>query len=158
MKVTVVAVGRPGRLFGGIIAEYERRASRYWSFECVEVRAESAAGGKPEAAIRVAEGARLLARVPDGAEVVALTRAGRGWSSGRLAEYLEALAVRGRPGVAFLIGGAYGLDDAVLERARHRLALSSFTLPHDLARLVLAEQLYRAGTILRGEPYHKAVE
>src|SRR5690606_35108444 len=141
VKVTVVTVGRPSRLFGGLIAEYEQRASRYWSFESVEVRAESAAGGKPEAALRATEGARLLARVPDGAEIVALTRAGHAWSSDRLAEYLEALAVSGRPGVAFLIGGAYGLDNAVLERARHRLALSSFTLPHDLARLVLAEQL-----------------
>lgn len=158
MRVTVVAVGRPGRLFEGIIAEYERRAARYWSLESVEVRAESAAGGKPEAAVRAAEGVRLLARVPDGAEVVALTRVGQSWSSRRLAEYLEGLAVSGRAGAAFLIGGAYGLDDAVLHRARHRLALSSFTLPHDLARLVLVEQLYRAGTILRGEPYHKAIE
>ena len=158
MKVIVVAVGRPGRLFSDVIAEYERRAARYWNFESAEVRAESAAGGKPAATVRAAEGERLLARVPEGAEVVALTRTGSSWSSLRLAEYLEGLAVSGRPGVAFLIGGAYGLDDAVLRRARHRVALSSFTLPHDLARLVLLEQLYRAGTILRGEPYHKATE
>jgi len=158
VRITVIAVGRPSRLFGGIVAEYERRAARYWNLESVEVRAESATGGKPAAMVRAAEGARLLARVPDGAEVVALTRAGRSWSSRDLAEYLEGLAVSGRPGVAFLIGGAYGLDDAVLQRARQRLALSSFTLPHDLARLVLVEQLHRAGTILRGEPYHKAME
>lgn len=158
MKVAVLAVGRPGRLFAGIIAEYERRAARYWNLECVDVRAESAAGGKPEAEVRAAEATRLLERVPAGAEVVALTRAGEGWGSRRLARYLEDLAVAGRVGAAFLIGGAYGLGDDVLARARYRLALSTFTLPHDLARLVLAEQLYRAGTIVRREPYHKAEE
>jgi len=158
VRVTVIAVGRPDRLFASVIAEYERRAARYWDLESVEVRAERAAGGKSPAAVRAAEGERLLARVPEGVEIVALTRTGQGWSSPRLAQYLEGLAVSGRPGAAFLIGGAYGLDDAVLRRAHHRLALSSFTLPHDVARLVLVEQLYRAGTILRGEPYHKAAE
>lgn len=158
MRVSVLAVGRPARLFGQVIAEYERRAGRYWTVDVVNVRAESAAGGKPEAMVRAAEGARLLGRVPPGAEIVALTRTGRGWSSRALAEYLDGLAVSGSPGVAFLIGGAFGLGSDVLERARHLLSLSSFTLPHDLARLVLLEQLYRAGTILRREPYHKAVE
>ena len=59
------------------------------------------------------------------------------------------------PGIGFIIGGAFGLGEAVLSRARHHLSLSDMTLPHEMARLVLAEQLYRAGTILRGEPYHK---
>src|SRR5690606_18373610 len=123
VRVTVIAVGRPDRLFAGVIAEYERRAARYWDLESVEVRAERAAGGKSPAAVRAAEGERLLARVPEGVEIVALTRTGQGWSSPRLAQYLEGLAVSGRPGAAFLIGGAYGLDDAVLRRAHHRLAL-----------------------------------
>jgi len=96
--------------------------------------------------------------VPAGVEIVALTRKGEAWSSTRLARYLEALAVQGRAGAAFLIGGAWGLAEDLLARASHRLSLSSLTLPHELARLVLAEQLYRAGTILRGEPYHKATD
>lgn len=100
----------------------------------------------------------MVEQVPPGFEVVALTREGVAWSSTRLARHLESLAVSARPGVAFLIGGALGIDDGVIARANLRLSLSSLTLPHDLARLVLLEQLYRAGTILRGEPYHKADE
>ena len=68
---------------------------------------------------------------------------------------LGELALRGSPGAAFLIGGAFGLDRTLLRDATHRVSLSPMTMPHDLARLVLAEQLYRAGTIVRGEPYHK---
>ena len=69
--------------------------------------------------------------------------------------YLEEPAIRASAGVALEIGGAFGLEDSVLARAQKRLSLSSMTFPHELARLALAEQLYRAGTILRGEPYHK---
>jgi 23S rRNA (pseudouridine1915-N3)-methyltransferase len=76
-------------------------------------------------------------------------------SSRRLAVYLEELGTYGREGVAFLIGGAEGLAARVLEVARYRLAVSPMTLSHDLTRVVLLEQLYRAGTIIRGEPYHR---
>lgn len=158
MKVWVASVGRPGRLMADVIAEYERRAGRYWNLEVIEVREERAGKGKTDEQVRALEGKRLLERIPEGAEVVALTRTGAAWSSTELARYLESLAVSARTGAAFLIGGALGLSDTVLARARRQLSLSSFTLPHDLARAVLNEQLYRAGTILRGEPYHKAVE
>ena len=86
---------------------------------------------------------------------MALTRSGEPLGSEALARFLGDLALRSSPGVAFLIGGAHGLGAGVLAQARRRLALSAMTLPHELARVVLAEQLYRAGTILRGEPYHK---
>jgi 23S rRNA (pseudouridine1915-N3)-methyltransferase len=98
----------------------------------------------------------MLARIPEGLEVVALTRIGKRMGSRELAGYLERHAVRSSAGVAFVIGGAFGLGEPVLEKARRRLSLSTFTLPHEMARLLLAEQLYRAGTIVRGEPYHKA--
>ncbi len=148
-------VGKPARLLAGAIAEYERRAGRYWTLDVGEVREEKSRKGLPVERVRAAESARLVERVPAGAELVALTRAGEPWSSTRLAGYLETLAVQGRAGAAFLIGGAYGLDPELLARAQHRLSLSPLTLPHELARLLLAEQLYRAGTIVRGEPYHK---
>ena len=151
-------MGKPGRLLGDAISEYERRARRYWNLDVTEVREEKASGGRVAHQIRAAEAQRLLERIPDGYVVIALTREGAGWSSSHFARQLEAWAVEARAGVAFLIGGAYGLGDEALERASQRLSLSSATLPHDLARLVLAEQIYRAGTILRGEPYHKAAE
>ncbi len=158
MKVSVLVVGKPGPLLAGAISEYEARARRYWTLDVVEVREEKAHKGMPAERVRTAESARLLERVPDGAELVALTRTGESWSSSGLARYLAGLALHGGAGAAFVIGGAYGLPEELLRRARHRLSLSTFTLPHDLARLFLAEQLYRAGTILRGEPYHKATE
>ncbi|HEX2166414.1 MAG TPA: 23S rRNA (pseudouridine(1915)-N(3))-methyltransferase RlmH, partial [Longimicrobiales bacterium] len=116
---------------------------------------ERAGRGLDEDAIRNAEGERLLRRVPKGAEVIALTARGDAWSSRRLARYIERSAVEALPGIAFLIGGALGLSDNVLKEADRRMRLSTFTLPHDLARLMLLEQLYRTGTIARGEPYHK---
>ena len=100
----------------------------------------------------------VLRRVPKGAELIPLTRTGDAWTSERLARHIEQTAVRSSPGVAFVIGGANGLGDTVLKEAQQRMRLSTFTLPHDLARLILLEQLYRAGTIVRGEPYHKARE
>ena len=155
MKLDVIAVGRPGPLLADAIAEYERRAARYWPLGFAEVRAERAGKGT-DAAVREAEGKRLLERVTPGAQIVALTReGGDAWSSVRLARFLEELAVRGGPDLTFLIGGALGLPESVLRIADRRMRLSTFTLPHDLARLVLAEQLYRAGTLIRGEPYHK---
>lgn len=158
MKLTVLVVGKPAPLLADAIAEYERRAGRYWPLEVVEVREEKARKGLPAEQVRAAESGRLLERVPAGTEVIALTRVGESWTSAGLAKYLEALALRSSAGASFLIGGAYGLSDDAIAGARHRMAVSALTLPHELARLFLAEQLYRAGTIVRGEPYHKAVE
>jgi len=113
-------------------------------------------GQVPAARVQEAEAERILARIPDELEVVALTRTGKTMGSRELAGYLEEQAVRSSPGVAFVIGGAFGLGSPVLARARRKLSLSTFTFPHEMARLMLSEQLYRAGTLVRGEPYHKA--
>lgn len=158
MRISILTIGRPGRLLAGAVGEYERRAGRYWPLDVVEVREEKAARGRPEEQIRDTESTRLLERVPVGAEVVALTRGGEAWSSTRLARYLADLAVHGRPGAAFLVGGALGLSEPVIRGADRALSLSPLTLTHELARLILAEQIYRAGTIVRGEPYHKAAD
>lgn len=157
MKVLVVAVGRPRGALGDAVADYEARAGRYWKLETVEVPAGlKGSASAPAARVMEAEAERILARVPAELELVALTREGRGTSSRELAAYLQELGTRSAPGVAFVIGGAFGLGKAVLGRAARKLSLSGLTLPHEMARLVLAEQLYRAGTIVRGEPYHKA--
>lgn len=155
MRILVVVVGRARRPLADAVAEYEARASRYWRLDVVEVGAGAGSASAPPEAVRGSEAERILARIPADLEVVALTRTGGGMGSRALASYLEGHAVRSSPGVAFVVGGAHGLAPSVLERAARRLSISEMTLPHEMARLVLAEQLYRAGTIVRREPYHK---
>lgn len=155
MKVTLLVVGRVKGVMADPIQEYEQRIRHYFAFEVIEVKEESASRGRTPEQVMAAEGERLMARVPEGARIVALDRGGTRWSSERLARELEGLAVSAHPGMALVIGGAFGLSQGVLQRADQRLSLSSMTLPHELARLVVTEQVYRAGTILRGEPYHK---
>lgn len=155
MEVVIAAVGRPRT--PGIreaIRDYERRAAHYFRLRVVEAPPAELPDGEADRA-RDLEGRALLERVPGGLDLFALTRGGKGLSSRKLAAYLQELGTYGRPGVAFLLGGAHGLAPGLLERARYRLSLSPMTLPHELARLVLTEQLYRAGTLMRGEPYHK---
>ena len=156
MKVWLLAVGRPGPLFADAVAEYEKRAARYWNFESVEVKEERAHKGLDEEQIRQHESQRLLERVPAGNEVIALTRDGQSWSSSDLARYFESLAMSGKQGAAFLIGGALGLSSDIIRKANRQISLSAMTLTHEMARVLLTEQIYRAGTITRGEPYHKA--
>ena len=154
MRVLVTAVGKPrGEGLAAAIRDYEARAARYWPLEVHEVREESARATSADL-VREREGERLLDAVSSGAELVACDVTGAAMSSDAFARWLQGRREAARD-VAFVIGGAYGLSPAVLSRARTRLALAGWTLPHELARLVLAEQLYRAGTIVRGEPYHK---
>lgn len=154
MRLVVRVVGRPR---DGALAEatraYEGRAARYWPLEVVEVREVGARGGDV-ATVRRLEGERLLEGVAPRAVCVACDEGGDALDSRAFATWLRDLRERARD-VTFLIGGAHGLDPAVRARADRALALAPWTLPHELARLVLAEQLYRAGTIGRGEPYHK---
>lgn len=151
----MVAVGRVRGALQAAVSEYEERARRYWKLEVIEVEAGTSGRDAAGERAKEAEAGRILARVPEGFTVVALTRGGSGITSRAWTDMLEAEAVRSSPGVAFLLGGAHGLSEAVLLRAHRRVSLSPLTMPHEMARLVLAEQLYRAGTLLRGEPYHK---
>lgn len=154
MRVVIAAVGRPkDRHLAAAIAEYETRAARYWPLDVVEVREASARGVSADDT-KVREGERLLERVPSDALVVACDERGEHLTSDAFAQLVQQSREQARD-VAFVIGGAYGLPQAVRDRARRTIQLAPFTLPHELARLVLAEQLYRAGTIVRGEPYHK---
>jgi len=156
MKVMVVAVGRVRGPLAEAVSDYEGRAGRYWKLEVAEVAAGAGKGrSAPPERVREEEGNRILDKVPMDHEIVALTRVGDAMGSRNLAAYLEEKGTRSAPGVAFVIGGAFGLSESVLRKAKRKLSLSDLTLPHEMARLVLAEQLYRAGTIVRGEPYHK---
>ena len=154
MQFVVAVVGKPRDAnLAAAIRDYEVRAGRYWPLEVHEVREEPARSGAADF-VREREGARLLAAIPAGAQVVACDLNGRHMDSAQFARWLQDLRERARD-VAIVVGGAMGLSEGVRARAGTSVALAPWTLPHELARLVLAEQLYRAGTILRGEPYHK---
>jgi 23S rRNA (pseudouridine1915-N3)-methyltransferase len=103
----------------------------------------------------VEEDGGLLRGLPPGTEIVALEPGGDAWTTAEFTRYLERRMVTGTRALAFLIGGADGLSAATVKQAGRRLSLSPLTLPHRLARLLLCEQIYRAVSILRGEPYHK---
>jgi 23S rRNA (pseudouridine1915-N3)-methyltransferase len=154
MRFLIVSVGRPrDRALAEAIHEYERRAAHYWPIETKEVR-EEPARSQPPAVVREREGQRLL-EACEGADVIACDASGAQMASDEFAGWMRERRDRGERDVAFLIGGAFGLSETVRTRARSTLGFSRWTLPHELARLVLAEQLYRSGTIVRGEPYHK---
>lgn len=155
MKVVVAAVGKPrDAALAAAIRQYEERAAHYWPLEVVEVKEESARGVAP-AQVMEREAERLLARLPaQGLLLLCEPLGGTAYSSESFAELLQAQRERAQD-VAFVIGGAYGIGAALKARPHRKLSLAPWTLPHELARLVLMEQIYRAGSIGRGEPYHK---
>jgi len=154
MRIVVAVVGKPrDAALAAAIRDYEARAARYWPLEFKEIREESSRSLTPQQ-VREREGERLIAAVPDGAHVVACELDGLTMTSEQFAQWLQRRREQAKD-VAFVIGGAHGLGEATQRVASSRLALAPWTLPHEIARLVLAEQLYRAGTIMRREPYHK---
>ena len=154
MRVMLAVVGKPRHAsLAAAIADYEGRAARYWTLEVHEVKEEAARTTSSTGVVRQREGERLQARV-GGSRLVACTLDGARHTSDEFARWLGRERDADRD-IAFAIGGAYGLSDELIAASSARLSLAPWTLPHELARLVLTEQLYRAGTILRGEPYHK---
>jgi 23S rRNA (pseudouridine1915-N3)-methyltransferase len=154
MRLVVAVVGKTRNpALGEAIRDYETRAARYWPLDVHEVREERASGNAIEK-IKDKEGERLAERIPHGVQTIACEQGGRTFDSLQFAELLKTAREDDRD-IAFLIGGAFGLTADVSSRAMFKLALAPWTLPHEIARLVLVEQIYRAGTIVRGEPYHK---
>ena len=139
MKIQIVAVGKMrDKHMAALCDDYVQRARRHVPIEIVELDDDAA----------------LARRLPARAELIALEPGGDAWTTEQLAKHLEDRMVHGAQTIAFLIGGALGLPADVVKRASRRLSLSNLTLPHRLARVLLCEQLYRAMTIIRGEPYH----
>lgn len=158
MRVQIVSVGKPraSPLSDGA-REYVARLQRYGSVEWTPIASEDVSPRASAAEVDLAlakEGERILTKVHADALVVALDREGQAWSSPDWAKGLADWQQRQRH-VALVVGSAFGLHQRVLSHARLRLSLSRLTLPHELALVVLVEQIYRAHTILRGEPYHK---
>jgi 23S rRNA (pseudouridine1915-N3)-methyltransferase len=152
MRAWIIAVGdrMPAWVESGY-AEYVKRLSRDLPLQLVEVTAKSRAD---PARIKSDEATALLAAIPKAAHVVALDGRGKPWSSEELSAQLGRWRMLGKD-LAFLIGGADGLDESVLARADQRWSLGPLTLPHPIVRIVLAEQLYRAASLLANHPYHR---
>jgi 23S rRNA (pseudouridine1915-N3)-methyltransferase len=152
VDIAVVAVGKLRSYYREACDDYARRLRRYVSFHQHEVREASRA---PTAVVQLAEEAKRLATaIAPGSTLIALTREGSAWSSRDVAREMGRWLTASRA-VTLVIGGSRGLDPELLSRAAQRWSLGPLTLPHELARVVLYEQLYRGFTILKGEPYHK---
>ena len=161
MKITVLAVGKiKEKFYTDAVKEYARRLLGYCSLSIEEVPDEPTpdrAGEAEERQILQREGERLervLGRHP-GAYVIALAINGTAYDSVAFSRHLSELQVRGQSHFIFIIGGSLGLSEDVLLRADERISFSSMTFPHQLMRVILLEQIYRAMRIARGEPYHK---
>lgn len=155
MRLRLLAIGTrmPAWVDAGF-GDYARRLAGDISLELVEISAGRRGKGADLARLKEQEGEALLAALRPQERVIALDVLGRTLSTGDLADTLKAWQVDGRP-AALLIGGPEGLSRAVLERADETWSLSRLTLPHPLVRIVAAEQLYRAWSVLKGHPYHR---
>lgn len=159
MKITVLCVGKIKESYlREAIAEYSKRLSRYAELQIVEVADEKTpddASPATEVKILQTEGERLLRALRKDAYTVVLAIDGKGLSSVQLSEKIDTLTVSGVSHIQFVIGGSLGLAPEVIAAADFRLSFSAMTFPHQLMRVILLEQIYRAFRIRTGEPYHK---
>ncbi len=159
MNITIISVGKIKEAFyREAVAEYEKRLGRYCHLEIVEVADEPAPDKISEAQKNIIlekEGERILKQVRDESYVISLEISGKKYDSPGFAEKLRSLGVSGRSRLVFIIGGSLGLHRSVSERADCKISFSDMTFPHQLMRVILAEQIYRAFRIMHGEPYHK---
>ena len=158
MRITLVAAGRLKENYLRLgIGEFMKRLAPFAQVEIREIREErmpeAPSAAEKEQVLR-SEGARLLKLVPEGSFLFVLDVCGKELSSEELAEELAALALKGQSSITFLIGGAFGLSEEVRRAADVRLSLSRLTFTHQMVRLLLMEQIYRAFKINRGEKYH----
>lgn len=159
MKITILAVGRlKEKYFTNAVQEYSKRLGRYCKLEIIETADEktpdNASTGEGNI-IRAKEAGRLKKYIKDNAYVIALAINGKQVSSEGFADKLDKLAINGTSHIIFIIGGSTGLDNSILEIADEEISFSLMTFPHQLMRVILLEQVYRAYRIINGEPYHK---
>lgn len=159
MRIKLIAVGKlkEDYLKKGL-AEYVKRLAPYIKFEMVEISDEKAPETMSEQQLRIViekEGERILKSVSPSTYVITLAIDGKQLTSEQFADHFAQLGLSGRPDITIIIGGSNGLSPTVLSRADFKLSFGTFTYPHQLMRLILVEQIYRAFKINAGEPYHK---
>ncbi len=159
MRITIVCVGKiKEKFYRDALAEYVKRLGRYCKLEIVEVADEQTpdkAVPALEEQIKQREADRILGKISGDAYVCTLEIAGRKLTSGQFAAWVEQTTLGGKSHIVFVIGGSLGLHTDVTQRADFHLSFSDMTFPHQLMRVILCEQIYRAFRIINGEPYHK---
>ncbi|MEE1009724.1 MAG: 23S rRNA (pseudouridine(1915)-N(3))-methyltransferase RlmH [Agathobacter sp.] len=159
MKITILCVGKvKEKFYQDAIKEFQKRLSRYCKLNIVEVPDEKTQEQASETEINIVkdkEGERILKSIKEDAYVICLAIDGKQLDSVELSQKIDKLCVSGKSHICFIIGGSLGLSDAVLARADYKLSFSRMTFPHQLMRVILLEQIYRAFRISNNEPYHK---
>lgn len=159
MKITILCVGKvKEKFFSDAISEYAKRLSRYCNLSIVEVQDEKTKEQSTDNEIQIVkqkEGERLERYIKDDTYVICLAIEGKQLDSVELSEKIEKLGIEGKSHICFVIGGSLGLSDDILKRADYKLSFSKMTFPHQLMRVILLEQIYRAYRIMNNEPYHK---
>ena len=159
MKITILSVGKvKEKFYRDAIDEFVKRLSRYCKLEIIEVTDEKTEEQASETEIRLVkekEGERLLKNIKDDAYVITLEIGGKQLSSEELADKIDKLGIQGTSHIIFIIGGSIGLGREVLNKSNYALSFSKMTFPHQLMRVILAEQVYRAFMINAGSTYHK---
>ncbi|MEH7083046.1 23S rRNA (pseudouridine(1915)-N(3))-methyltransferase RlmH [Neobacillus drentensis] len=159
MNISIITVGKlKEKYLKQGIEEYLKRLTAYAKVDVIEVPDEKAPEVLSElemVQVKQKEGERILAKISQDTYVIALAIQGKLGSSEELADSLDKLATYGKSKIAFVIGGSLGLSEEVIKRSNEQLSFSRMTFPHQLMRLILVEQIYRAFRINRGEPYHK---
>ena len=159
MNIKVVCIGKlKEKYWSDAVAEYSKRLKAYCALEIVELkeaRLPDRAGDAEEKSVKLAEGRDILSHIKKDEYVITLEVLGKSLSSEGLAEKIDKLGLDGRSDVVFVIGGSLGLSKEVSERADFKLSFSAMTFPHQMMRVFLLEQIYRAFKINRGETYHK---
>ncbi len=157
--IEIIAVGTmKEKYYSDGVQEFRKRASAFCNLVIKEVPDERIPGNPTAGEVKRIidmEGGRLLAQIPSGAYVIALDVVGKPISSEELADKLTNLANRGCSKVTFVIGGSLGISPAVLDRSNETMSLSRMTFTHQMARMILTEQIYRAETIINHRPYHR---
>ena len=159
MNITLVTVGKlKEKYLKQAIDEYSKRLSRYCKLDIIELPDEKTpdnASEKEEGQIKEKEGRAILSKIKDNSYVVAMDLKGKQLTSEELSSFVERCGVTGHSNIVFVIGGSLGLSDEVIKRADYKLCFSKMTFPHQLFRVMLLEQVYRAFRIMKNEPYHK---
>lgn len=146
------------KFYRDAIDEYVKRLSKYCSVSIIEVADEKTSENASDTEIDIVkdkEGERLLKNIGERDFVIALAILGKQMDSVAFSKYIEDLGIQGKSTIDFVIGGSLGLSDSVLKRADYQISFSKMTFPHQLMRVVLLEQIYRAMRIMKNEPYHK---